>query len=509
VKRALGAIRLSRYRDANDPTTSPERQKEAIQTWADANGYTIVAWAIDLDESAYKLSPFARKDLGNWLAFRKSEFELVAWSTFDRAIRRMKDIHDLAQWAKENGKALKLCTGPLSNMVLDFKSDDPVTMLMLTLFAFAAEMEAYNARVRVTGARAYMRTVGRYAGGWTPFGYEPKERDEGKGFELGQDEYAAVALRMASDAFAGKTLTGIAEWLNAEHIPTSKDIVRIRAGKEPKGHQWKHFTVSQILRSRALCGIIELDGEIVYDDDGLPLRFTDDPILDDGEWLRLQKCLDGTAKPAKLPRRDSPWLIRIVSCAACGRPMYSNRQTVKGKTYEYIRCTGVRSKACHSRNVVRAELEEKLTSKMVEEFGQTSYLAVRTLDGHNHAAELATLRIAIGDYTKKIALAELDGHAADVDRATLAILKTKYANLQDMKDEPGRIVYAQTGLTIPQHWANLNAQGKHAMLMSHGVKVKAQQTNAGLTVDVEWGTLGAADLPMYDLDVAEFPVYRQ
>ncbi len=498
MKRALGAIRLSRFRDANDPTTSPERQKAAIQEWADANGYKIVGWAIDLDESAYKLSPFARKSLGNWLSFRKSEFELVAWPTFDRAIRRMKDIHDLAQWAKDNSKALKFCTGPLSNMILDFQSDDPMTMLMLTLFAFAAEMEAYNARVRVTGARAYMRTVGRYAGGWTPFGYQPKERGEGNGYELEQDEYAAVALRMASDAFAGKTLTGIAEWLNSEHVPTSKDAVRIRAGKEPKGHQWKHWTIAQILRSHALCGIIELDGEIVRDDDSLPLRFTDDPILDDDEWLRLQQCLDGTSKPAKLARRDSPWLIRLTFCGVCGRPMYSNRQTVKGKTYEYIRCVGVRTKECHSRNILRAELEEKLTLDMQETFGQIMYMEPRTIEGHNHAAELATLRIAIGDYTKKIALAELDGHADEDDRGTLAVLKTKYANLQDMKDEPGRIVYARTGLTIPQHWANLNAQGKHAMLMSHGVKVKAQKTSAGLAVDIDWGTLGAADLPMFD-----------
>src|SRR5262249_48147742 len=156
---------------------------------------------------------------------------------------------------------------------------------------------------------AYMRTVGRYAGGWAPFGYEPKERGEGKGFDLGQDEYAAGALRMADDAFAGKNLTRGAPRLNAEHGPTSKDILRSAGGKEPKGHQWKHWTVAQILHSHALCGIIELDGEIVRDDDGLPLRFTDDPILDDDEWLRLQHCLDGTSKPARLPRRDSPWLI--------------------------------------------------------------------------------------------------------------------------------------------------------------------------------------------------------
>jgi DNA invertase Pin-like site-specific DNA recombinase len=501
VKRVLGAIRLSRYRDADDPTTSPERQRKLIQEWADRHGYKIIGWAIDLDESAYKLSPFARRELGNWLTFRKGEFDIVAWSTFDRAIRRMADIHRLAEWAKKDRKALQFCDGPLSNVTLDFQSEDPMTMLMLQLFAFAAEMEAYNARVRVTGARAYMRTVGRYAGGWTPFGYEPASL-ETKGYALVQDEYGPVALRMVNDAFAGKTLTGIADWLNAEGIPTSKDIVRIRAGKEPKGHQWKHWTVAQILHSRALCGITELKEEIVYGEDGLPLRFTDEPIIDDATWDSLQDHLSASAKPAKLPRRDSPWTIGIAVCAACGRPIYANRQTVKGKTYEYMRCAGVRTKSCHTPNMKRAELEESITSKMAEEFGLTLYLAPRTIGGRNHAAEMATVRTAIGDYTKKIGLAELDGDPAEEERATLAILKTKYANLRDMKDDPGMIVYEQSGETIPQHWANLNDLGKHAMLISHGVKAKVQQ---GIEPEIDWGTLGAGGLPIYDPAMVKAP----
>lgn len=511
VKRVLGAVRLSRYRDADDPTTSPARQKAAIQEWADKEGYKVIGWANDLDESAYKLSPFARKELGNWLAFRKREYDIVAWSTFDRAIRRMKDIYDLAEWAKKDKKAIKFCTGPLSDLLLDFQTENPMTTLQLQIFAFAAEMEAYNAKVRVTGARTYLRTVGRYAGGWTHFGYEPQERARGKGYELKQDKYAKVARRMADDIFAGNGYSAIADWLNAENIPTSKDIVRIRAGKEPKGHKWRYFTVAQILRSRALCGITELypdwrkgtkhgEAEIVYGEDGLPLRFTEEPIINDAEWERLQKALDNLSMPTKLPRKDSPWVVGFTSCTVCGKPMYSNRQTMKGKTYEYLRCMGVRDKTCHTRNVKLAELEDNIDQEIRKEFATTIYSETRTIEGRNHAAEMATVRTAIADYSRKIALAELDGQPADDDRETLATLRTRYGNLRNMPNEPDLIVFVQTALTIPLHYGNLNSQGKHAMFMSHGAKIHVQQIGKELVAEIDWGTIGARDLPTISED---------
>jgi hypothetical protein len=138
--------------------------------------------------------------------------------------------------------------------------------------------------------------------------------------------------------------------------------------------------------------------------------------------------------------------------------------------------------------------------QLSEKFATSIYLATRTIEGHNHAAELATVRMAIVDYTKKIALAELDEQSADDDRETLATLRTRYGHLRGIPDEPDRIVYVQTGLTIPQHYANLNEQGKHAMFMSHGAKVRVQQTGDGLVTDIDWGTIGASDLPVMSED---------
>jgi len=448
-----------------------------------------VGKAEDLDESAYKKSPFARPQLGDWLTYRKTEFDIIVWASLDRAVRRMTDMSELASWAKENSKTLVFCSGPSGGaLVLDMSSENPVAELIAQVLAFAAQMEAFNDRERALGAREYLRQVGRYAGGWTSFGYGPVSLGKGKGFALEPDEYAPAVRRMAEDILAGNGPSYVARWLNAENIPTSKDIVRIRTDKEPKGHKWNHWSVQQILRSRAVCGITEVNGEIVRGDDGLPIRFAE-PIIDDHTWRRVQNALDKTSKPLKIQRKDSPWLVGLTFCMVCRKPLYSNRQTMKGKTYEYLRCLGVREGTCHTRNIKRHELEEYVGNWINETVDGRPYVEPRTIEGRNYAAEMATIREAILDIGGKVTLADTLGESADTERAQLAVLKTRLNNLRNMKDEPDRIVYVQTGISTAQHWANLHGRGKHAMLVSHDVKVRAQQTSAGLHVEIEPGTL--------------------
>jgi site-specific DNA recombinase len=487
--RALEAIRLSRYRDKEDPTTSPARQLATTGQWIASHNHESIGRAEDLDESAYKKSPFARPQLGDWLTYRKTEFDIVVWASLDRAVRRMTDMSELASWAKENNKTLAFCSGPSGGaLVLDMSSENPVAELIAQVLAFAAQMEAFNDRERALGAREYLRQVRRYAGGWTSFGYSPASLGKGKGFALEPDEYAPIAERMAEDILAGNGPSYVARWLNAENIPTSKDIVRIRTDKEPKGHKWNHTGVQQILRSRAICGITEVNGEVVRGDDGLPIRFAE-PIIDDHTWRRVQDALDGISKPLKIQRKDSPWLVGLAECTVCGKPLYSNRQTVKGKTYEYLRCLGVRQGTCHTRNIKRHELEEYVDNEINERVDGKPYIEPRTIEGRNYAAEIATIREAILDIGGKVTLADTLGESADTERAQLAVLKTRLNNLRNMKDEPDRIVYVQTGISTAQHWANLDGRGKHAMLVSHGSKVRAQQTSAGLQAEFDPGTL--------------------
>jgi hypothetical protein len=82
----------------------------------------VIDKAVDPDVSAYKVAPWQRPDIGDWLKNRTGEFDIVAWSRLDRAVRRMSDMSRLADWAREHGKTLAFCSGPGGTLVLDMTS---------------------------------------------------------------------------------------------------------------------------------------------------------------------------------------------------------------------------------------------------------------------------------------------------------------------------------------------------------------------------------------------------
>jgi hypothetical protein len=257
-----------------------------------------------------------------------------------------------------------------------------------------------------------------------------------------------------------------------------------------------------------MCGITEIGNEIVYADDGMPLRLAEQ-IISDADWRRVQERLDDVSRTVTALRKDSPWLTGVTFCKACGGPLYSKRQRNRGKTYEYMRCD---NRQCHTRQIRNEYLTAEINAWVADVCDGRPYWATRTIEGHNDAAEIATVIASIQDIGGKAALAEALGEPVTVARKQLGQLKTRLANLQKMPDEPDRIVPVQTGLTIAQHWANLNLTGRHAMLESHRVKVRAEQTATGLEIEFDPGTLLTDWVPtVYDdgVAVAELPELAQ
>ncbi|WP_331254486.1 recombinase family protein [Streptomyces halstedii] len=141
--RGVRAVRLSVW---TDETTSPERQRDADDQAAAALGIDfgegeVLREAVDLDVSASKFGPFDRPELGKWLA-RPDEFDAIVWWRFDRAIRSMSDMHDLAKWAKQHKKMLVFAEGiGGGRLVFDFRNPiDPTSELMMMMLAFAAQV---------------------------------------------------------------------------------------------------------------------------------------------------------------------------------------------------------------------------------------------------------------------------------------------------------------------------------------------------------------------------------
>jgi DNA invertase Pin-like site-specific DNA recombinase len=98
---SLRGVRCVRLSVLTDETTSPERQCEADDIAAASLGIEFsegdqLREAVDLDVSASKIGPFDRPALGSWLA-RPDEYDALVWWRFDRAIRSMADMHELAK----------------------------------------------------------------------------------------------------------------------------------------------------------------------------------------------------------------------------------------------------------------------------------------------------------------------------------------------------------------------------------------------------------------------------
>ncbi|MFD8749752.1 recombinase family protein [Kitasatospora sp. NPDC059577] len=188
-----------------DETTSPERQRESNETAAAALNIDFGEGdqrreAVDLDVSASKTAPWERPELGRWIAAPDS-FDALVWWRFDRAIRSMGHMHELAKWAREHRKVLVFAEGiGGGRLVFDFRNPmDPMAELQMLMLAFAAQVESQSISDRVTGAMAAMRKMPlRWRGGGRPpYGYMPAPMPEefgGKGWTLVPDPDAVLVI---------------------------------------------------------------------------------------------------------------------------------------------------------------------------------------------------------------------------------------------------------------------------------------------------------------------------
>ncbi|WP_308344136.1 recombinase family protein [Streptomyces sp. MK37H] len=226
----LRGVRCIRLSVRTDETTSPERQREADDIAAAALGIDFgqgggVREAVDLDVSASKGGPFDRPQLGGWLA-RPDGFDALVWWRFDRAIRSMGDMHELAKWAREHRKMLVFAEGiGGGRLVFDFRNPmDPMSELMMLMFAFAAQVESQSISDRVTGAQSAMRRMAlRWRGGGRPpYGYLPAPMPAelgGVGWTLVPDPDAVEVIeRIIAALVPGKSPHAVAQMLNRDGV---------------------------------------------------------------------------------------------------------------------------------------------------------------------------------------------------------------------------------------------------------------------------------------------------
>jgi site-specific DNA recombinase len=487
--RAVGVVRLSRHSGrADDPSTSPERQRDRIEATAAARGLTIVGWATDLGVSAAKVPPWDRPDLGEWLQ-RPDDWDCLIFWKLDRLCRSVSDFSSMVKWVQPNPREpfthhrLPALTKEknLISTAGDVDLSTPTGRAMAQVVAVFAELEAAIIKERVNEGRQEVYEQGRWPGGRHPFGYKPARRDGG-GWKLIHDpETAPIVRELVRRVIDGEPMYAVQLDFQSRGLPTPKG-----------GESWLRVNVGKILRSRALLG--EATFKAITADDGIPVDpVRAEPLISVSEWTDLQDRLGDNGKRQRFT--GTSVLLDIAFCAFCGEPLYQrNMERKDPKTGEvryrhrYYGCGGrwSRRNECDGKSVRAERLEAVVQDLLLSHVGDLEFTRTVRVAGESHADEIRELSRALDDL---LARSAGKGEAvAKVYAKRIGEVEEKLSALSELPEKPAEIRQEGTGESYRDRWMAADLVGRRRLLLDSGIRVEA--TRAGDTV-----SLGLFDRP--------------
>ena len=468
--RLLGAIRLSRD---TDETTSPERQREQIESYAKAHGHDVVYIAEDLDVSG-AVAPKDREDLGPWLTTDKAAlWNAIAVAKLDRLSRSLLDFAEFVKWCNENGKTIiSVSEG------IDFST--PIGKMLGNILIMFAEFERDRIRERRQEASTTIRAAGRWNGGRIPFGYQPKKI--AGGYRLVRDDVSAATIRRMADWFtSGVSLSEIAARLNEEAVPTALNRQRGQAGG-----LWRDNSVRKILTSPAIVGqttqMINGVMTVLRDASGQPVMFTDEPILTPADAAAIQNALRGNARPrgTSISRH---LLYNVAFCRNCTDTEAIRNRVVDGKivmaTAKPVKLYGHRP-AAHPKHsyytckicgysIQMERLENRVEGVIGRKYGDQVLQERVLIPGDDNSAEIA--RLERKAESRRTDLAD-DPDDEDLARS-LHKLEAQIAALKAQPHQPDTYEWHDdpSGITVAEKWDSLDIAGRGRFLRQYGVEV--------------------------------------
>lgn len=254
----------------------------------------------------------------------------------DRLARSTKDFLEIIELAeKHNVTIISVADGVLTG---------PGGKLQGTLLSVFAEFEAGIIATRVKEAHHHLKTVGRWPGGRTPFGYKAEKISDGNGYRLVPDEIEAQVVREA----AVLVLSGVSLWSTAKKL-------MVVGYENRNGKVLTDTLLKKVLLGPSIRGWVVAEGSIITGTDGLP-KVLHAPIIDEETAVRLQDLL-GTTKTRKTPQRRSETLLSgFLACGECSANLHY-RQTKD--QYECSACRKVVIKRLKVEPIVIQAINER------------------------------------------------------------------------------------------------------------------------------------------------------
>ncbi|MFQ6227458.1 recombinase family protein [Nocardia sp. NPDC002869] len=307
------AIYLRVSLDQTGEGLAVERQAEDCEKIARSRGWTVVETYTDNSVSAYNKAK-ERPDYDRMVSdFKAGRFDaLITWD-LDRLTRQPRQLEDWIDASETQG--LRLVT---ANGEADLQTDGGRMYARIKAAVARAEMERKGARQ----SRAHQQRAakGRPPRGIRATGYTLDGEVIPHEAEAVRAIYQAFAngssLRAISAALSGAkaTLRPVGDKTMVQDLPDSVPHLPTRSGRP-----WNPTTVTTILRNPRYAGWSMLDGKIVRDEAGAPVKGLWEPIVSDGTWLDVQRRLDDPQRKAHRVGTDRKHLgSGLYRCGICG-----------------------------------------------------------------------------------------------------------------------------------------------------------------------------------------------
>jgi DNA invertase Pin-like site-specific DNA recombinase len=498
----LGIVRLSDFRENS---ASPAQQVELMESYARLHGHRIVHIVHDDDVSG-DYGPFhpERKTAG-WLNDRHAEYEGIITRKIDRVARNAEQTLRLLRWAKNRGKILISVNDGIDTSTAAGKEH-------AQLMAVVAEWELNRNKERAKQSYKHLTQVAkRWPGGQVPFGYRPACLNCGeiprecpcpagdrRGYRLVPDpEYGPALQKMVAEFLAGLSLGEIARRLNKAGVPVSRNIMRIRSGKEPTATAWTPDSVGKILRSCAMLGAVEVTDILERDDETgkvtkrsprKPLRDDEDnlvlraePLVSYETWAQVQAgmSVNGGKDQGRRPRTP---LLKIAYCGSCGGQLYvaatrANRYYACGQSS--FRATVPEGERCPSRRIPADALEQETVQAVLDYAGSWPHKLPRISPAEEYSAPLAQVNDAIANLLEALEAGAFKGRTATFQQRMDALEQRK-AELEAKPSRPAETTWEPTGKTVRDYWLSLTPDEQWNYLRDMQVKVYVSRDLAAI-----------------------------
>jgi DNA invertase Pin-like site-specific DNA recombinase len=229
INLVAGYVRVSTTEQA-DTGFGLAGQREALDDYTRAAGFELVAvyedaglsGTLPIDERPGLSALLAAADAG--------EFDAVVTKASDRIGRSLSVASAVFDRLDASGIRFLSITEP-----------ELSTPLLRAIFSGVAADERRRILERTSAGRKQKASQGGYAGGRVPFGYQLVGNRKDAKWQIDEDA-AAVVRKIFELRAAGRTITAIADQLNAEHIAS------------PGGKRWHATTVFGVLDNPAYAG---------------------------------------------------------------------------------------------------------------------------------------------------------------------------------------------------------------------------------------------------------------